>query len=61
MLKYLSYSLFYVSLLLVTCWAYFGKANTHTANDNTSGVITIIEATCNMPEEFRESCMFYLI
>lgn len=58
--KDLSYSLFYVSLLLVTCWAYFGKANTHTANDNTSGVITIIEATCNMPEEFRDRVCFIL-
>ena len=41
-------------------WAYFGKANTHTANDNTSGVITIIEAACNMPEEFRDRVCFIL-
>lgn len=51
---------FYISILLFTVWAYFGKANTHTANDNTSGVITIIEAALKMPKELRDSVCFIL-
>lgn len=36
----------------------FGKANKHTANDNTSGVITLIEALHD--EAIRKKCVFVL-
>ena len=32
-----------ISWLIIMIWMLFGKANKHTANDNTSGVVTIIE------------------
>lgn len=36
----------------------FGKANKHTANDNTSGVITLIEIMLSMSEEQRAKAAF---
>lgn len=33
-----------ISWLIIMIWMLFGKANKHTANDNTSGVVTIIES-----------------
>lgn len=44
------------SALLLT----FGPANRHTANDNTSGVIGVIETVLAMPEELREKVVFVL-
>ena len=41
-------------LLLCIWWVYDGKANKHTANDNTSGVVTLVEILLTMPEELRE-------
>ncbi len=38
----------------------FGPANKHTANDNTSGVITILELMKRMPESEREKAAFIL-
>lgn len=35
-----------------------GPANKHTANDNTSGVITLLEAMAAMPEELRSRVAF---
>ena len=39
----------------------FGPANKHTANDNTSGVITLCELLCSMSEEERQktACVFF--
>ncbi len=39
-------------------WMYFGKANKHTANDNTSGVITLIETALALPECDRDKVCF---
>ena len=39
-------------------WMFFGKANRHTANDNTSGVITLLEAALTLPQELREKACF---
>ena len=38
----------------------FGKANKHTANDNTSGVITIIESAIKLPKDLRDEVCFVL-
>jgi len=35
-----------------------GKANRHTANDNTSGVLTLLETALALPEEAREKVCF---
>ena len=39
-------------------WMFFGKANRHTANDNTSGVITLLEAALTLPEADRAGVCF---
>lgn len=39
-------------------WILDGPANKHTANDNTSGVITLLETALAMPEEDREKVCF---
>ena len=35
-----------------------GPANRHTANDNTSGVITLLEIALSLPEELRSDVCF---
>ncbi|MFR3430848.1 MAG: M28 family peptidase [Holdemanella porci] len=37
-----------------------GKANKHTASDNTSGIITIIESAIKLPEDLRDEVCFVL-
>lgn len=49
-----------ISWLIIMIWMLFGKANKHTANDNTSGVVTIIESAINLPEDFRDEICFVL-
>ena len=39
-------------------WIFDGKANRHTANDNTSGVLTLVEAALALPPEHRERVCF---
>ena len=39
-------------------WIIDGPANKHTANDNTSGVITLLETALSMPEEDRKKVCF---
>ena len=43
-------------LLLMMC----GPANRHTANDNTSGVVTVLEIAASMPENLRDRVCFVL-
>lgn len=52
--------LFWGLYLLLLGWALFGKPNPHTANDNTSGVVTVLEAALAMPKEYRERVCFVL-
>ena len=41
-------------------WLFFGKANKHTANDNTSGVITLMEVALTLPPEDRDKvCLVF--
>lgn len=49
-----------ISWLIIIIWMLFGKANKHTANDNTSGVVTIIESAIKLPEDFRDEICFVL-
>ena len=37
-----------------------GPANRHTANDNTSGVVTLLEIAASMPQNLREKVCFVL-
>lgn len=46
-------------LLLVACWLLMaGPANRHTANDNTSGVTTLLDVMAALPEELRGDVVF---
>lgn len=53
-----------VGILLAIYWAGFlgmfflGKPNPHTANDNTSGVLTLIRLIEEMPESLRDKAAF---
>ena len=38
----------------------FGPANRHNANDNTSGVVTVLETMASMPENLRSKVCFVL-
>ena len=39
-------------------WILAGKANRHTANDNTSGVVTLLEIAATLPPEIRHTVCF---
>ena len=43
----------YAVVLFFLWWIYAGPANRHTVNDNTSGVLTLIEIAQQLPEEQR--------
>jgi hypothetical protein len=47
----------YMGLLLLMM---VGPANRHTANDNTSGVVTVLETMSTMPENLRDRVCFVL-
>ena len=49
-----------ITIFIFLIWMFYGVANKHTANDNTSGVITIIEAALKMPHENRSEICFIL-
>lgn len=44
--------------LFMIWWILDGKANKHTANDNTSGVLALMEIALAMPEEGRKKACF---
>ena len=49
-----------VICFLFVWWMFFGKANRHTANDNTSGVITLLEVALTLPAEDRDKvCLVF--
>ena len=48
----------YVLFIFMVWWIIDGKANKHTANDNTSGVVTLLETALAMPEEDRKKVCF---
>ena len=67
---YLVYLCTHIETLAFLCWyvlyfgilvlMMFGPANRHNANDNTSGVITVLETMRSMPENLRERVCFVL-
>ena len=47
-------------LLFFLWWIYAGPANKHTVNDNTSGVLALVEIAESLPEELRsEVCLIF--
>lgn len=51
-----AYIAYFGTLLLML----FGPANRHNANDNTSGVVTVLETLCALPEELKGKVAFIL-
>lgn len=50
----------YLICLFFVWWMYFGKANQHTVNDNTSGVATLLEVALTMPRADRDKvCLIF--
>lgn len=47
-------------VVLSLLWIYFGPANQNNANDNTSGVVTLLEIARTMPENQRHKVCFVL-
>ncbi len=56
----LRYYVFMGSLLLFMLLLMYGPANKHNANDNTSGVITVLELAAALPEQYRNKVAFVL-
>lgn len=54
------YMFMFLLLALVIVVFYAGKPNEHTANDNTSGIITILETISKLSPEQRIKCAFVL-
>ena len=50
----------YLGLPISVCLLYFGPANQHNANDNTSGVVTLLEIARTMPVNQRHKVCFVL-
>lgn len=50
--------IWYAALLFCLWWMMDGKANKHTVNDNSSGVMTLLEIALALPEEQRKSVCF---
>ena len=49
----------WLTLILAMCWLIMaGPANKHTANDNTSGVTTLLDTMTALPEELRGEVAF---
>ena len=48
----------YAVLAFCIWWILAGKANRHTANDNTSGVVTLLEIAAALPPEDRDGVCF---
>lgn len=51
---------FMVSYLLIFGLLLFGPANKHTANDNTSGVVAILEMVNKLPDSLQDKVAFVL-
>lgn len=48
----------YAVMIFLIWWMLAGKANKHTVNDNTSGVITLLEIAQTLPEDQRGKVVF---
>ena len=50
----------YIAICLMTLLMLVGPANRHNANDNTSGVVTVLDIARHMPQNLREKVCFVL-
>ena len=50
----------YISIWLFLALMMVGPANKNNANDNTSGVVTVLETAKSIPEEYRDKVCFVL-
>ena len=50
----------YAALILIMVLILVGPANRHNANDNTSGVVTVLEIARSLPDNLRERVCFIL-
>lgn len=57
---YIGYLVGYFALLAVCFLMLLGPANRHNANDNTSGVVTLLEIARTLPENLRDKVCFVL-
>lgn len=55
-----AFATLYLCLLAVIYLMYAGPSNKHNANDNTSGVVTLLETAKNLPAQFRPQVCFVL-
>jgi len=57
---WLAIGVLYLVLAFEVWWLMAGPANKHTANDNTSGTITLVEIAQTLPEELRNQvCLVF--
>lgn len=56
----LAFCISYLILVLELFLVYSGPANKNNANDNTSGVVTVLETARSMPENLRDRVCFVL-
>lgn len=56
----IGYYLGYVSFLVILPLMMFGPANKNNANDNTSGVVTLLDIAAALPEQLRNKTCFVL-
>lgn len=54
------YITFEITLLILYVLLILGPANKHTANDNTSGVVTVMELMAAMPDEYKNDAAYIL-
>lgn len=50
----------YAIMIVFIWWVYAGPASSHTANDNTSGTLAVLELYDRMPSEMKSRCAFVL-
>lgn len=53
-------NLFLLTLMVTVALLIYGPANRHNANDNTSGVVTLLEIAKSMPQSHRHQVCFVL-
>jgi len=55
-----TFVVWYVAYMVQAMWGRIGKPNKHNANDNTSGVVTLLKTADALPENLRERVCFVL-
>ena len=55
-----TFVVWYIAYMVQAMWGRIGKPNKHNANDNTSGVVTLLETAGALPQNQRERVCFVL-